>query len=397
MLQAFRLGSIYFLLIPLLTFYAYGYFDVARPPTDVAFTAQPSLLTLMLSIAVVATVSLVYLLSLSRGKDRFIKQTTLRAPVLFRVLFFYFFAVEVANLFLIDRSLHWLETEQNYFVPEIIQFLMHPFQWFSWAIAIMIVCGTQVDLGIDRRLAWVVAALFIVLAVANSGNRILIALTFLYFYAYSTPNIKKAIILLSPLIAFVGFYISAFILAFRVNADYVTILNYLGGRDPISSFLAAVNLITEAINAAIFQSIFQDYWLDPEIEYGILRTIVTLTPGYSPVDTFNIQIANIYAPGTDMSLNSTIYGYFVYGFGFLGLPLLVFAMIGFYQIERYANDALVGKIMFVVVLAGVRFGLEFLIYCSVYMIATLIALGAFRRRPYKPRPPASRDGHKLAS
>lgn len=376
------MGSIYFLVIPLLTFLAYRLFGVARPPTQVAYTAEPNHTTLLLCLLVLVTVALAWLLSNRPLAGRPQNGQSLSVPKFLRWMFFYFLIVEIANIFLIDRNVHWLESHHNYFVPDIIQFLMHPFQWFSWAIAIIIVCGGKADLGLNHRIAWLISAIFLALAVANSGNRILIALTFLFFYAYSSPTRQKQILLCSPIIALLGFYISTYVLAARVNVSHEAILAYYGGHDAISSLISAVNLITEALNAVVFQTIFEDYWRNPEIQYGILRAFVTLIPGYSPVETFNIEIGKVYAPGVGMSLNSTIYGYFVYAFGILGFPLLALCMIGFCQIEWYANDPLIEKIMFVVVLAAVRFGLEYLIYCSLYIVLTILILRVFS--PEKP-------------
>lgn len=380
MLRAFRLGSIYFLVIPLLTFLAYRVFGVARPSTQVAYTVEPNYITLLLCLLVLITVSLVWMLSNRPAIRRHQDEQSYNVPKFLRWMFFYFLIVEIVNIFVIDRNAHWLESSHNYFVPDVIQFLMHPFQWFSWAIAIIIVCGGKAELGLNARLAWLISAVFLTLAVANSGNRILIALTFLFYYAHSSPARRKQILLCSPIIALLGFYLSTYILAARVNVSHEVILAYYGGRDAVSSLISAVNLITEALNAVVFQNIFEDYWLNPEIQYGIVRTFVTFIPGYSPVDTFNIEVGKVYAPGVGMSLNSTIYGYFVYSFGILGFPLLAMCMIGFYQIEWYANDPLVEKIMFVIVLASVRFGLEYLIYCSLYIVFTILMLRVFSRQ-----------------
>lgn len=391
MINGLLYGVIYFSLIPLITMLASG-FDLSFYPEKFFLTKEYSitLSTTYISLTIVAATLL--LLYLSRNTIRPVAENTIFKIREMRAKSATVFIISTATLasqaidvIYIDHTTHWLDRETLSIIPESIKFYINPFNTFAFFLAALnISCSAVIFFQREKHTAiitpWLLAdASLIAITIYNSGNRWYLALLMAIYFYFSTSSSKKKIICVAPALILTGGMLSISILAIRVGADVNTlIMATFNPQNILSSFLVATMNITEGLNLPSLFELGEISLLSPDPIYPILKILQMPIPGsmIEKLPPFNIYVTYLLVGYySEWSLNTSLLGIFIYGFGIAALPMLIIFFTLTKKIELSIcnkKQSIAPAIWFCLLFSGYRFGFEYLFVHTLYFTIILI-------------------------
>lgn len=314
----------------------------------------------------------------------------------------YFFTTSIVwiNYFYVDRSVHWLDREEIKIFPDLVQFYINPIILFS-ILTNMAMISSRLVMAWGGKTTWkdgirsrantyfiIDLATFVAL-VESTGNRWYFVPLALIVFCMSSPQTKRWLFILLPVFLVVGAGLSAFIVALRVVADPIEMIqNVFGASGFREFFLMALVYSTEGVSFAALIDVTNVSLFSPDPVYFFEKIITMPFPGSMVVKPppFNSLVAElIYGEMSDHSLNTTLIGGYIYGFGVLAILMILITLFLVKAFEvRFAHPSsnLSRACLFLVAIAAYRFNFEFLIVNGIYFYFLVFLLDKLLKKRY---------------
>lgn len=396
MINGILYGLFFFSLIPSFVMVISG-FDLSFYPEQSFQTKSYDVNFSLIYIFCYIILALILLFFLKKNPSKYYSEKLVlsilklrKKSFIIKCLTYLVLTIAIVEFFSIDHNEHWLEREKLSLIPPLLRFYINPLFSFVIFLSIInlvssfaIIRAGSLDFirGWEIRIWVIIDAAIIFINIYNSGNRWYLAIMGLFYFYLSPIREKKLILLLSPLIIITAGMISIAVVANRVGGDVYDMISFMFNFENLSNaFLTAVMTVTEGFNITSLIMLADSALFNPDITYLIKKLFLLPLPA-SLVEKplpFNQAVAQLFTGEiSELSINTGIFGIFIYSFGIFSIVLFLAALAIIHQIEKNNNySALMNAVWFCLFLAGYRFGFEFLLVHFIYFYVLNAFLGS---------------------